>query len=160
MPLIDRSGSQIDDPWRYPAEAEEPAQVENAIVRLAQWEAYCASVPAAPAGVWVTGDQDVADLLPLLEQLQVIVIEFPKSRDGRGFTLARVLRERHHYGGDIRATGPLLPDQFAMLTQCGFSSLLAPDTVPVQRWRDAASALAQGSVKPITLLDRLSRGRR
>ncbi len=159
MTLIDTTGTPLDDRWQYPDDSDEAARSPHRIVPLAQWAAYREQSGTPAAGVWVTGEQDAADLLPLLDQIQVLVVEFPKSRDGRGFTLARVLRERHRYTGDIRAAGPLLPDQFPMLIQCGYTSLLAPPTVPLSRWQDAAAALAQVTARPRTLLDRLSRNR-
>lgn len=159
MTLIDTTGTPLEDRWHYPNDDGEAARSPHSIVPLAEWAAYRRESGTPAAGVWVTGEQDAAELLPLLDQIQVLVIEFPKSRDGRGFTLARVLRERHHYSGDIRAAGPLLPDQFSMLIQCGYTSLLAPPTVPLSRWRDAAAALAQATARPRTLLDRLSRNR-
>lgn len=55
-----------------------------------------------------------------------VEIEFPKFRDGRGFTLARALRERFGYKGDIRATGHFIPDQFGALVACGFTSFVTP----------------------------------
>jgi len=56
----------------------------------------------------------------------LVEIEFPKFRDGRGFTLARTLRERYGYAGDLRAVGHFLPDQFRALIGCGFTSFLIP----------------------------------
>lgn len=55
-----------------------------------------------------------------------VEILFPKFRDGRGFTLARMLRERFGFAGDIRAVGHFLPDQLAALVACGFTSFETP----------------------------------
>jgi uncharacterized protein (DUF934 family) len=66
------------------------------------------------------------DIAPRLDGLGLIEIEFPKFRDGRGFTLARGLRERFGYKGDIRAVGHFLPDQFVALAACGFTSFVTP----------------------------------
>lgn len=96
-------------------------------------------------GLRVAGDCDIS----------VIVVDFPKSRDGRGFTWARLLRERHGFDGDIRAAGPMLPDQFAMLLECGFTSLLAPENVPLERWQEAA-LLRGGKTRPRTFLEKIS----
>nr|WP_255371528.1 DUF934 domain-containing protein [Cupriavidus sp. YR651] len=124
-----------------------------------QWNDYCTRFKSYPAGVWVTTDLDASQLERVLDHVELVVVEFPRSRDGRGFTLARLLRERHHYQGDIRAAGPLLPDQFSVLLECGYTSLLASSSVPLVRWRDAADSLSQARAKPRTLLDRLSRHR-
>jgi uncharacterized protein (DUF934 family) len=71
-------------------------------------------------------DTRLEELAPRLAQIGRVEIEFPKFRDGRGFTLARTLRERFGYKGDIRATGHFLPDQFAALVSCGFTSFITP----------------------------------
>jgi uncharacterized protein (DUF934 family) len=154
--LIDRHGAAVDDVWQYPGDT--PAYCSpQAVVRPLQWDDYIARCGQAAAGLWIDVAQDPVALGPLLDQLRLIVVEFPKSRDGRGYTLARRLRERDRYQGDIRAAGPLLPDQFSELLQCGYTSLLAPPSVPPQRWREAARSLAQA--QPRTLLERLSRQR-
>lgn len=155
MTLIDATGAALEDPWRYPIPDDDYEQHPRGVVYLRDWELYRSRFGQEAAGVWVPGDQDIAAVAPLLAQVELVVIEFPKSRDGRGFTLARVLRERHHFRGDVRAAGPLLPDQFSMLLQCGYTSLISPPSVPLVRWREAAAALR--ITRPRTLLERLSR---
>ncbi|WP_454726694.1 MULTISPECIES: DUF934 domain-containing protein [Cupriavidus] len=156
--LIDQTGSPVEDPWHYWQPGEAAADPLRAVARLGQWEAYVAQAGAGAAGVWMTTDEDSGPVAGMLAGLSLIVIAFPQSRDGRGFTLARLFRERHGFAGDLRAAGPLLPDQFPVLLQCGFTSLLAPPGVPLPRWRDAALQQAQSQSRPRTLLDRLSRG--
>lgn len=56
---------------------------------------------------------------------RVIALEFPKWRDGRGYSSARILREQG-FAGDIRAVGDLTVDQLVFLKRSGFSSL-APE---------------------------------
>lgn len=159
MRLIDTAGIPLADPYQYSTAEQELTETDHSVVLLSQWETYHEQFDKAPGGVWVTGDQDPSDLLFLLDQTRLVVIEFPKSRDGRGFTLARVLRERYRYGGDIRAAGPLLPDQFSMLIQCGYTSVLAAAAIPLDRWKEAAMALDHSKARPGTLLDRLSQNR-
>ena len=48
-------------------------------------------------------------------------IWFDKFSDGRGFTLARHLREAAHHAGLLLADGHLIPDQADYLRRCGFS---------------------------------------
>ena len=82
------------------------------------------SLPAL-AGVVLPPDADLKLVELRMSDFAVIAIEFPKFRDGRGFTLARTLRQRG-YKGDLRAVGHFLPDQFLSLLACGFSSFLPP----------------------------------
>jgi uncharacterized protein (DUF934 family) len=159
MTLIDKAGMPADDHWIYWQQGQERQDPLRSVVRLDQWDCYAQQGGASAGGVWTTAGEDIAGIVALLDKVSLIVIEFPKSRDGRGFTLARVLRERQQFVGDLRAAGPLLPDQFSVLLECGFSSLLAPPSVPLPRWREAAQSLAHSQSKPRTLLDRLSRAR-
>ena len=152
--LVDRQGRALADTWHYQG-SDAPLDFNvGSVVHPHQWDDYHMRFGVPAQGLWLAGDQDPAEILPLLGLLTLIVVEFPKSRDGRGFTLARLLRERHGFEGDLRAAGPLLPDQFAMLLQCGFSSLLVSAAIPAVRWQDAAAALNQA--RPRTLLERLS----
>lgn len=159
MQLIDKEGNVGIDAWQCANSGDPLVCSEHSLVPLERWQEYVDAFGVAPRGVQVVGEQAIEPLVPLLPQLSLIVIEFPKSRDGRGFTLARMLRERYAFAGDIRAVGPLLPDQFHMLLDCGYSSLLAPATVPVIRWRDAAQARGAAAAKPRTLLERLALNR-
>ena len=83
----------------------------------------------SPAGLLLAPDADLAALPQELQAFAVIAVEFPKFRDGRGFTHARTLRQRG-YQGDIRAVGHFLPDQFLALQACGFSSFVTPAEHP------------------------------
>ncbi|MEN5035828.1 DUF934 domain-containing protein [Pseudomonas sp. TWI929] len=152
--LVDRDGLVQVDTWRYLGSEELPTYAAHTVLQPQQWDDYHMRFGMPAEGLWLAADQDPAQVLPLLGHLGLIVVEFAKSRDGRGFTLARLLRERHGFSGDLRAAGPLLPDQFAMLLQCGFTSVLVAASVPAQRWQDAAAAHRQA--RPRTLLQRLS----
>ncbi|WP_426811496.1 DUF934 domain-containing protein [Pseudomonas sp. WOUb67] len=152
--LVDRDGRVQPDSWRYLDSEALPTYAPHTVLQPQQWDDYHMRFGQPAEGLWLAADQDPAQVLPLLGHLALIVVEFAKSRDGRGFTLARLLRERHGFSGDLRATGPLLPDQFAMLLQCGFTSVRVSASVPAQRWQDAAAAHHQAP--PRTLLQRLS----
>jgi len=52
----------------------------------------------------------------------VIAIQFPVFTDGRDYSLARLLRGRHGYGGELRAVGDVLRDQIYVLLRCGFDA--------------------------------------
>jgi uncharacterized protein (DUF934 family) len=70
------------------------------------------------------GDE-ARDLLPHLDRLKLIEVNFPAYTDGRGYTSARVLREAG-YAGELRAVGDVLVDQLAYMRRCGFDSF-APE---------------------------------
>jgi uncharacterized protein (DUF934 family) len=76
----------------------------------------------AQAGVWLESDQNPEDLEPYIDQLALIAINFPKFVDGRGYSYARILRDRFNYQGELRAIGDILHDQLFYLKRCGFDS--------------------------------------
>lgn len=67
---------------------------------------------------------DFADLLP---HVQMIAIHIPQFIDGRAYSLARLLRERYRYSGELRATGDVQRDQLLQLSRCGFDSFVLKD---------------------------------
>jgi uncharacterized protein (DUF934 family) len=77
----------------------------------------------APTGVEWPNNRAVAELEPYLDRLAVVVLAFPNFKDGRGYTQARVLRERHGFAGELRAAGQILRDQFLFLVRAGFDAL-------------------------------------
>lgn len=76
--------------------------------------------------VRLESDEDARKLLPQLDQLALIEIAFPKFRDGRGYSAARILRESG-YTGELRAQGDVLVDQIPLMRRCGFDSF-APES--------------------------------
>jgi uncharacterized protein (DUF934 family) len=66
-------------------------------------------------GVLWPNDGDVSELAPHLERLAVAALAFPNFRDGRAYSQARILRERYHFRGELRATGQVLRDQFLLM---------------------------------------------
>jgi len=83
-------------------------------------------------------DEDARLLIPHLDRLELIEIAFPKYRDGRGYSSARILREAG-YAGELRAQGDVLVDQIAFMRRCGFDSF-APEGSLNQADVDAAFA--------------------
>lgn len=70
-------------------------------------------------------DDDARRLIPHLGRLSLIEVAFPKYRDGRGYSSARILRAAG-YIGELRAQGDVLVDQIAFMRRCGFDSF-APE---------------------------------
>jgi uncharacterized protein (DUF934 family) len=77
---------------------------------------------AGKTGVIWPNNRDVDDLVPYLDRLAAIALVFPSFRDGRAYTQARLLRERHGYDGELRATGQVLRDQFVFMLRAGFDA--------------------------------------
>jgi uncharacterized protein (DUF934 family) len=70
--------------------------------------------------------QAPAPLLDHLDELVLVVINFPVFTDGRGFSYARELRERG-YRGELRASGNFIRDQLTYLQRCGFNAFRMAD---------------------------------
>jgi uncharacterized protein (DUF934 family) len=77
----------------------------------------------AKLGVVWPNNRDLDGLLPYLDRLAVVALVFPTFRDGRAYSQARLLRERHRYSGELRATGQVLRDQFLFMLRAGFDAL-------------------------------------
>jgi uncharacterized protein (DUF934 family) len=87
----------------------------------------------APTGVIWPNDRKVGELAPHLARLALVALVFPVFKDGRAFSQARLIRERYGYGGELRATGQVLRDQFLFLLRAGF------DAFEVSKDADAAA---------------------
>ncbi len=79
-------------------------------------------VAANAAAVDVASSDDVLGLHNHLDTVQMIRVDFPSFADGRGFTLARQLRQMG-YTGRLRARGHVLADQYAMARRSGFDEV-------------------------------------
>jgi len=125
MPNIIRNGAITPDDYvRWTGEGEMPA-AERLLVPLAVFAADAervTTVSKAGPGIIVTGDTEPDDILPWLPAVKLIAIEFPKFTDGRGYSLARLLRERHGFQGELRAVGDVLRDQIFFMHRCGFNA--------------------------------------
>ena len=75
--------------------------------------------------VRIEGGDDVRLLAPALDRLKLVEVDFPRFRDGRGYSSARILREMG-YQGELKAVGDVLVDQLLFMRRCGFDSF-APD---------------------------------
>ena len=77
---------------------------------------------AGKVGVIWPNNRDLDDLVPYLDRLAAVALVFPSFRDGRAYSQARLLRERHGYDGELRATGQVLRDQFVFMSRAGFDA--------------------------------------
>jgi uncharacterized protein (DUF934 family) len=90
----------------------------------------------APTGVIWPNDRKVSELAPYLDWIALVALVFPTFRDGRAYSQARLLRERHQFRGELRATGQVLRDQLLFLHRAGF------DAFELTKERDAAHVAA------------------
>jgi len=97
------------------SERDTPSVLEA--LPFAEWQQR----PAWPA-VALANSDPVEDLAPHVGRLRLVVLNFPKFSDGRGYSQARLLRGRLGYAGELRAVGNVLQDQLPFLLRCGFDS--------------------------------------
>lgn len=148
MPLIS-AGRFVADTWQRPldgpinAAAGEEARYILPLGRLlAEGETLAAAGHAL--GVEIPNDADLDVLEPWLARLGLIVVAFPKSADGRGFSIAARLR-RSGFRGELRANGHVIADQYALATSCGFDTVeitaAQAERQPEAHWTAAARAM-------------------
>jgi uncharacterized protein (DUF934 family) len=134
-----------DDRWHV-VDGELPEDgAADVLVPLEQLDA--ARGRAGRLGVRVPGDADDEALGPRLEGVDLVAVEIPKFTDGRAYSLARLLRDKHGFRGELRATGAVLRDQLFYLARCGFDSFALAEGVRVE---DALAAFEDfsGSYQP------------
>ena len=78
------------------------------------------------SAVRVEPGDDARDLVPHLDRIALVEVNFPAFGDGRGYSSARILREAG-YEGELRAVGDVLVDQLAYMRRCGFDAF-EPDS--------------------------------
>ncbi len=125
-----------DDEWKVVTlvDGEAPFDVclpvGPLLVPLAVWKAKKACLihreyeHGTPLGIWLSPDDKVEDIAANIDDFSVIAVHFPKAADGRGYSTARLLRERYGYDGEVRAFGDIGRDQLFLLARVGFDSFV------------------------------------
>ena len=75
-----------------------------------------------PIGVRLESGDGPDVVLNDLDRLDLIAVPFAQFKDGRGYSTARLLRQRYGFKGELRAVGNVLRDQLALMERCGFDS--------------------------------------
>lgn len=140
-----RNGVPQPNEWIRVADDQPLPETEKAIVSLERWQAERDSLRQrnAAIGVWLKSDQSPLLLADDLDRLSLVALEFPKFTDGRGFSYARILRDRLGFKGEIRAIGQVLRDQYLFMLRCGIDTIEPPAE---KRAEGYAEALAEFSV--------------
>ncbi|NIZ14519.1 DUF934 domain-containing protein [Phaeobacter sp. HF9A] len=90
----------------------------------------------------LASDTDPASLADQLGGVEMIRVDFPSFADGRGFTIARMLRLMG-YDGRLRARGHVISDQYAMARRVGFDEVEISDELatrqPEAEWKFRAN---------------------
>lgn len=123
MPLV-KGGKIATDPLVHVADDAELPGEGAVLISAAQFlgDAEALSLREARTRVIWPNNRDLDDLVPYLGRLAAVALVFPTFRDGRAYSQARLLRERHGYKGELRATGQVLRDQFVFMLRAGFDA--------------------------------------
>ena len=128
-----------EDSWQGLAAGDDKAPPADLLLTLGQWQARREEWLARTTGrlgVQLEPADDPAARAADLPRLALIAVNFPSFTDGRGFSTARLLRERLGYSGELRAVGDVFRDQLFYLSRVGFDAFL------LRPGEDAEAALA------------------
>lgn len=135
------NGELVSDHWItvHPSDNGEIKVPEegNILVSLETWQNNRDELLAHSGknGLLLNGDAELEDFADDIDKLDLIAINFPKFADGRGYSLARLIRERTSYTGELRAVGDVLRDQLFFMHRCGFNAFV------IREDRDVEDAL-------------------
>ena len=130
----------VDDDWLHVPDGDPVPAGRQVTVSLERWLRAFDEGEVLPSGVRVAPGDAVERLAGLLDRLELIVLEFGAFTEGRGFSQARLLRERLGFAGELRAAGAVTRDRIAFMERCGIDAFeLAADEDP----REALSAFAE-----------------
>lgn len=140
-----RHGARIADDWTFPAADEAlPGTGSIALPKgrlIAEWRVLEAR--NAPVGVVIASGEKLDGLEAILRRLSLVALVIPRYADGRLYSIARLLRDRHSFAGEIRACGDVLRDQIALLARAGV------DTFDVTH-EGTARAIETGSIVAVS----------
>ncbi len=143
MPLI-KNGAIAEDAWHFPADGAPLPGDGPVAVPLARWrrEREVLLARGEPVGLWVNSDERAQDIAPDLGVFELIALDFPTFRDGRPYSTARLLRERHGYTKELRAVGDVARDQFLFMHRCGFDAFQVSGEGALENWLRAVSEIS------------------
>lgn len=144
-PILFRQGRVAADEWSFPADGEPvPASGPVALPRarlIAGWPDLAGR--NAPLGVVLVSGEKLDGLEAILPRLALVKLVFPRYADGRLYSIARLLRDRHGFAGEVRAAGDVLRDQVPLLLRAGFDALEVSHAGTIR-------AIAEGRIVTVT----------
>jgi len=138
MPKLIKDKTIIDDTWIVLEATDAPEATDTSadqlIVPLNVWQAQKDHLSGRKAeiGVWLDSHELAEQLGEDAAGLAVVAVNFPGFMDGRGFTAARLLRERYNFEGELRAIGGIIRDQLFYLQRCGFNSFAMNESIDLE----------------------------
>jgi uncharacterized protein (DUF934 family) len=130
------------------------------IAPLALWQTRRDNLIARPGrlGVWLNSHEGPEAIADDLGHFVLIAVNFPAFGDGRGYSTARLLRERHAYKGELRAIGEVVRDHLYFMANCGFDTFALREDQDVveslSAFDDFTEAYQTSVIRPIPLFRR------
>jgi uncharacterized protein (DUF934 family) len=136
--LQDGNMYPVEDPFTNVADDQDLPQ-GDVILSLTRFQAEGDRLlsEGRAVGVRLKSDEEAEALAYDLPRIAVVALEFPKFRDGRPYSNARILRERYRFAGEIRAVGDVLREQAHFMLRCGFDAFEPADGTASQQWEAA-----------------------
>lgn len=165
MPTLIKGGRVVSDDWTLREEIADGAITPHTIVPASYALAHTDEVfdSADEIGIWLPGDDEPGEIAALLPKVALVAIRFPTMNDGRGLSLAVLLRTRFGFKGELRAIGEVHEDVLNYMHRCGIDSYQLPDGHDPKIALAAMNSLTdfyQGSVvDPRPAFRRIARGR-
>jgi uncharacterized protein (DUF934 family) len=134
MPSSEQAQIVTSDDWQFLGATDTVPATGDVVVPLARFVAERDALLGRQGklGVQVEPTDELTELAPHVDKLAIIAINFPKFGDGRGYTHARLLRERHGFKGELRAVGEVLADQLFYMARVGFDAFALVEGKDVQ----------------------------
>ena len=128
----------VEDPFTLVADDEgtPPGDVIVSLTRF-QTEGDRLLSEGRSVGVRLEPAEEVEALAYDLPRIALVAVAFPKYRDGRGYTAARLLRERYGFDREIRAVGEVLREQAGFMVRVGFDAFEPADNSTPEQWAHA-----------------------
>ena len=142
MTKLIKSGAYAQDVFA-PVADDAPLPEGAVIVSLARFQKDREALLArnTPVGIKLQASENPEVLGPDVNHFSLIALEFPKFRDGRAFSWARMLRTRLGFTGEIRAVGDFLYDQVNYQHRVGFDAWEVPDHFPIEMFNRALTEM-------------------
>jgi uncharacterized protein (DUF934 family) len=133
-----KNGAFMEDRWRALPDGEAAPISGHVIFRFDWWkdERQAFDGSNVPLGLMIDPGSRLADIADDIKRFSVIALAFPKFGDGRAFSLARLLRDRYGYTGELRAVGEVLIDEIQLMRRCGFDAFEVTDPITEKALRD------------------------
>jgi uncharacterized protein (DUF934 family) len=133
-----RDGAFVDDVWTKLADEASLPEQGPAIVSLDRWRRETEVLSArASVGVEIAAGPKAIQALPEVAYRPLVALRFEKFGDGRAFSYAILLRQRHAFSGELRAVGDVLLDEIPLMIRCGFSSFDVTNEATLRALREA-----------------------